>query len=104
MYEWSSKKNNLILITGHTHTPVFASGRYNDHPNNVVHDPGEINKKNVIRPGYFNSGCCCYNDGDITGIEIGDGKISLIRWKLNNNISERSVLEEISLVKILEDL
>jgi hypothetical protein len=32
-------------------------------------------------PLYFNSGCCCFVDGDITGIEIGDGDIRLIKWK-----------------------
>src|SRR3954470_10097957 len=25
MYEWSSTQENLILITGHTHQPVFES-------------------------------------------------------------------------------
>jgi UDP-2,3-diacylglucosamine pyrophosphatase LpxH len=31
-------------------------------------------------PSYFNTGCSCYPDGDITGIEIGDGEIRLMRW------------------------
>lgn len=31
-------------------------------------------------PWYFNSGCCSYGDGDITGIEIRDGSIWLVRW------------------------
>lgn len=25
MYEWSAAQKNLLLITGHTHQPVFAS-------------------------------------------------------------------------------
>lgn len=32
------------------------------------------------KPSYFNTGCCCYIDGDITGLEIADGRIALIRW------------------------
>jgi hypothetical protein len=31
-------------------------------------------------PCYFNSGCCSYADGDVTGIEIADGTIRLVRW------------------------
>ena len=32
------------------------------------------------KPCYFNTGCCSYDDGDITGIEIVDGEIRLVRW------------------------
>jgi hypothetical protein len=31
-------------------------------------------------PCYYNTGCCSFGDGDVTGIEIADGKIRLIRW------------------------
>lgn len=31
------------------------------------------------KPCYFNSGCCCFVDGNITGIELADGEIRLIR-------------------------
>jgi hypothetical protein len=105
MYDWSSRKENLLLITGHTHKPVFASGMYSDHPNNTINtekitDP-PLQK---FRPSYFNSGCCCYNDGDITGIEIGDGKIALIKWHWENEKSNRSVLEEKSLNELVKEL
>ncbi len=99
MYEWSSNRKNLLLITGHTHKPVFASGKYSGHPSNNI-DTG-IEK---IKPSYFNSGCCCFNDGDITGIEIADGSIRLIKWHFENNQSHRSVLEEITLQQLLADL
>jgi hypothetical protein len=33
-----------------------------------------------MKPCYFNTGCCCFPDGDITGIEIADGQIRLVRW------------------------
>ncbi len=32
------------------------------------------------KPCYFNSGCCCYPDGDITGIELNANEIRLVRW------------------------
>lgn len=34
----------------------------------------------ITKPCYFNPGCSCYNDGDITGIEIIYGNIRLVRW------------------------
>jgi len=101
MYEWSSNKKNMVLITGHTHKPVFASGKYSSHPSNKVeHDTNE-----KLRPSYFNTGCCCFNDGDITGIEIEGGYIRLIKWQQQeDNASARMVLEEIKLVDLIKDL
>jgi hypothetical protein len=32
------------------------------------------------QPSYFNTGCCSYSDGSITGIEISDGDLRLVRW------------------------
>jgi len=40
----------------------------------------DVRDKRLERPCYFNTGCCCYEDGDITGLEIADGQIRLIRW------------------------
>ncbi len=34
----------------------------------------------ILKPCYFNTGCCSFGDGDITGLEIVDGKIKLVRW------------------------
>ena len=96
MSEWSGAQQNLLLITGHTHVPVFASGRYFDHPSNNI--PGK--DQELIKPSYFNTGCCCFDDGDITGIEIENGYIRLIKWHEENNIISRKILEE----KLLEDL
>jgi hypothetical protein len=31
-------------------------------------------------PTYFNTGCCCFPDRDVTGLEIADGNITLVRW------------------------
>ena len=47
---------------------------------------------------YFNSGCCCFDDGDITGIEIEAGMIRLIKWQYDGQKkSERVVLGECQL-------
>jgi hypothetical protein len=32
------------------------------------------------KPCYFNTGCCSFSDAKITGIEIADGDIRLVRW------------------------
>jgi hypothetical protein len=32
------------------------------------------------KPSYFNTGCCRFEDGDITGIELDDGVLRLIKW------------------------
>ncbi len=34
----------------------------------------------ISPPCYFNTGCCAFSDGDVTGIEIADGEIRLVRW------------------------
>jgi hypothetical protein len=34
----------------------------------------------VAPPCYFNTGCCSFPDGDITGIEIAGGEMRLVRW------------------------
>ncbi len=100
MSDWSSHKRNLILVTGHTHCPVFASGKYYNHPSN--HIPGK--EPSLVKPSYFNTGCCCFDDGDITGIEISDGFIRLIKWNLLDGKSDRKVLEEIAIEKLILDL
>jgi predicted phosphodiesterase len=100
MSEWSGLQQNLLLITGHTHVPVFASGRYYNHPSNNI--PGVEQDK--IKPSYFNTGCCCFDDGDITGIEIEDGFIRLIKWSKKSDSSERKILEEIKITDLMKDL
>ena len=101
MYEWSSHKKDLLLVTGHTHRPVFASGKYAVHEMHKIDT--EINSGS-IKPTYFNTGCCCYDDGDITGIEIAGGYIRLIKWHSDTNVPARIVLEEKTLVEIGKDL
>lgn len=99
MYEWSSRKRDLLLITGHTHKPVFASGKYFSTPSIKI---AQYEAK--LKPSYFNSGCCCYADGDITGIEVANGSLKLIKWYHEEVSPERVVLEEKSFEALLKDL
>lgn len=101
MYDWSSSRKNIILITGHTHMPVFAAGRYSDHPANSIPAAGP---GRMVKPSYFNTGCCCFSDGDITGIEIAAGKVALVKWYKEGDISKRKVLEEVSIEILCKDL
>ena len=101
MYGWTKQQQNLLLITGHTHSPVFASGRYLDHPSNKIDTQ---QPRETLLPTYFNTGCCCFDDGDITGIEISDGFIRLVKWSDKNMDPVRKVLEEKELHLLLNDL
>lgn len=128
MYEWSATQKNLLLISGHTHKPVFASldhierlakqlekARSDNNHDKIKYLTAELEKrkaeyagKKIIRtmakPTYFNTGCCCFNDGDITGIEIADGFIRLIKWEMSGKESKRKVLEESPLFYVFDQL
>lgn len=124
MYEWVAEQDNLILITGHTHQPIFQSLTYierlylqlelaresqNKSLQNEIEEKlaeqlksGEtIPTYKAFKQSYFNTGCCCFSDGDITGLELVDGKINLVKWRFNVglNKSEKVILEEADLVK-----
>ena len=125
MYEWSKLENNPVLITGHTHQPVFASlthleGLYKQLIDaRQKKDEAALAKLNAaihfrqqeydfvsgnyidMKPFYFNTGCCCFSDGDITGIELAEGMIRLIKWQKKETVSERIVLEEMALKDLL---
>lgn len=51
----------------------------------------------MTKPCYFNTGCCSFSDGDITGIEIIDGHIRLIRWPTKDEKPLPQILETSSL-------
>ena len=54
------------------------------------------------RPAYFNTGCCSFADGDVTGLVIENGRIGLVRW-LDNNGDPRPqrLVEPVDLREIL---
>jgi predicted phosphodiesterase len=58
--KWITDNNNLITIVGHTHRPRFP-------------EPGDI--------PFFNDGSCVH-PRSITGMEIENGEISLIKWQI----------------------
>lgn len=57
------QKHKIMLICGHTHRPRFAKCE-------------EI--------PYFNTGCCIHTR-NITGIEILEGKIMMVEWRIRSN-------------------
>jgi UDP-2,3-diacylglucosamine pyrophosphatase LpxH len=128
MYEWSARQSNTLLLTGHTHQPVFESlthierlyrrlqaAQSGNDSQTISEIEGSIRKIEkqftaiaidylTMRPTYFNSGCCCFADGDITGIEIDEGCMRLVKWSLTDQFPAREILEEISLKKLSEAL
>lgn len=110
MYRWamSQRAPGVILFTGHTHRPVFKSKSLvdkltreleelehtQDGPELLEHRKrleaelewvraGQFQTPESIvmeKPCYFNTGCCSFGDGDVTGLEIADGAVQLVRW------------------------
>ncbi|MCZ4243613.1 metallophosphoesterase [Pedobacter punctiformis] len=126
MYKWVAEHKNIALITGHTHQPVFSSLTHLERIYVALRKARKENDKTKLdelneelgkriregdkapafrkyKPNYFNSGCCCFSDGDITGIEIESGKIRLIKWSCKNSGKpERIMLEEMALADLTE--
>jgi predicted phosphodiesterase len=126
MYEWSAEQADLFLITGHTHQPVFESLTHIERlyrqlqfarqqkdqsmEATLLHEiqvrkfkAAKISEDYLtLRPTYFNSGCCCNSDGDITGIEVSEGVLRLIQWKEKEGKPDRFILEETPLSELLE--
>ena len=63
--KWIADNGNIITIVGHTHRPHFP-------------------KPNVAELNFFNDGSCVH-PRNITGIEIENGRISLIKWLIDTN-------------------
>lgn len=55
------------------------------------------------KPCYFNTGCCCFFDGDITGIEIAQGQIRLVRWPDKARKPHPHILAEAALRAVLTE-
>lgn len=128
MYEWSATQQDLLFISGHTHKPVFASLDHIERLTKALEKAkakqdtaaiqsleaelerrkaeyaGKQFHKTMVIPSYFNSGCCCFSDGDITGIEIEGDNIRLVKWKEENGQTNRVVLEQSPLSYIFEKI
>lgn len=130
MYEWAAERGDLVLIAGHTHNPVFVSKPHLPTLERV-HDSlsatpdggataaqldleiswarGEASSDGDDdharhRSCYFNSGCCCFKNGDITGIEIADGEIRLVRWTTEDASPVERIIETRDLASIFAGL
>ena len=128
MYEWAFQQKDLILITGHTHQPVFESltlfERLQSEHRKALYEHNRewaqaledemrwrsIEETQIIddylnmKPSYFNTGCCCFSDGKITGIEIADGCIRLIKWEETDGVTKRYVMQERKLEELIRGL
>ena len=119
MYNWAVDKENLLLIAGHTHHPIFPSSsrlaRLTEDYQSVKDlsvDQDEVLQAEAElafaqageKPSYFNAGCCCFNDGRITGIEVVDGKIQLIRFPDNIGRTLPEILDSANLRDIFQQV
>lgn len=114
MYRWASQQGKLILVAGHTHRPVWSSRTHveklywelvqlrqerqsdpaEDLEEKIANKQQELREKEKkyppctdtikTRPCYLNTGCCRFEDGDITGIELHAEEIRLIKWGKEN--------------------
>lgn len=66
----------------------------------VQHPPCNDSEKAV--PCYFNTGCCRYESGNITGIELAHGEIRLVRWRADDH--SRQLLESVEVRSVFEEL
>jgi predicted phosphodiesterase len=138
MFEWSRRhtQDPLVLITGHTHKPVFRRRLPSGALPGGVPAPGEAEARAALAaattederarahamlefvatepwgappialdpPCYFNSGCCSFGDGDVTGIEIVDGEIRLVRWPDDDGSPLPHVLDSAPLRDVLAEV
>jgi hypothetical protein len=100
----------LVMVAGHTHHPVFPGTMPPDLAAEVAtrqaaYDEAvrtgidveaaraalelalaqklrddDYQPPQLQRPSYFNTGCCSFGDGDVTGIEFAEGQVRLVRW------------------------
>jgi hypothetical protein len=110
MAGWADEHpERTVLVAGHTHRPVFpgqfppdfraeaatreaayqAAAGGPDAPAARAElelarvraaRAGTYKSPDLDRPCYFNTGCCSFGDGDVTGLEFSGGKVRLVRW------------------------
>jgi len=129
MYRWAERKKGLVLIAGHTHKPVFES---KDHLARIEAELNQARAMgqdalvaelrayvelvkakegrdggrgfSMAKPCYFNTGCCSFSDGDVTGIEIADKEIRLVRWPDDERNPKRKILQKAALKDVLDSV
>jgi len=98
MYEWAKEKGDVVLIAGHTHKPVFLPAL---RTSELEREMAGLERAADGPPCYFNSGCCCFDDGGCTGVEIADGKIRLVRWSDDEGRPQKRVIRSAPLADVL---
>jgi hypothetical protein len=134
MYLWALRHPGTVLVAGHTHKPVFLTRENTDRleeqlegqrgvPGTTRHELAEAHARlewiraerrqqcmdveedlQPLSPCYFNTGCCSFRDGDVTGLEISGGKIRLVRWPDDHRLPRPKTLVEASLEDVLRDV
>jgi predicted phosphodiesterase len=126
MYKWSAEQQDLFLITGHTHQPVFESLTHIERLYRQLLFARQVDDKSMMetlqkeiksrkfnydtisedylkmKPTYFNTGCCCFSDGDITGIEIERDCFRMVKWQRKEGEPTRIILEEAPLDELVQ--
>lgn len=118
MFTWArAHPARPVLIAGHTHRPVFWTSRA---PVKAATPTGDSAPQRraaqeyaraearrvaaaahpVDPPCYFNTGCCSFGDGDVTGIEVADGEIRLVRWPAEDGRPEPKLLARAPLAEV----
>jgi hypothetical protein len=127
MFEWARQHpDRIVLVAGHTHRPVFwtkvpdvgygeqiaeLQERLAQRPDaeleaELEYVVGEQHRSEgqsrpVPEPCYFNTGCCSFGDGDVTGVEIAEGEIRLVRWPDREGRPRPLVLQRMALAEAL---
>ena len=129
MFRWAEKKSGRVLIAGHTHLPVFEirsqlskiekeleAARTAGDTVRVAELRAQLELSrararerdgrgfSMEKPSYFNTGCCSFSDGDVTGIEIADGKIKLVRWPDDAGNPKPKILASAMLQDVFESV
>lgn len=134
MYLWARTHPGLALIAGHTHKPVFLKQENVEamragleinradkdiDPEHVARERADLEwvragqrhrfyemdeSLRPLRPCYFNTGCCSFADGEITGIEISEGRIRLVKWPDDRGRPRPRILASADLRDVLNDL
>jgi UDP-2,3-diacylglucosamine pyrophosphatase LpxH len=127
MFAWArAHPDRIVLIAGHTHRPIFwtkvpdvdYSAQIAELQQRLAgaHDPEvqaeleylvaeqrrqEGQARPFPEPCYFNTGCCSFGDGDVTGIEICEGEIRLVRWPDHDDRPRPLILQRMGLADAL---
>jgi UDP-2,3-diacylglucosamine pyrophosphatase LpxH len=134
MFDWAKNREEaLVLIAGHTHRPVFSTRetptertadevqraldelRAANAAGDAIADlraeleflqtkPYDEEPKEMPLPCYFNTGCCSFGDGDVTGIEVDEEWFRLVRWLNDKYEPKRHELDKRPVRDVFQDV